>query len=135
MAMRLKFGFDTCLMPPLPKNNRSTSNHIITEKGGIVMLHQAKLWGQIACAASWNRGMALALLAALSLAGLSSAEDPLGLAELARPRNEWRIARKRPPLVDKWSPKGENLLWAKPEYASRSTPIVMNGKLFVVLST
>ncbi len=31
-----------------------------------------------------------------------------------------------------WSPKGENLLWAKPEYASRSTPITMDGKLYLV---
>ena len=31
-----------------------------------------------------------------------------------------------------WSPKGENLLWSKPEYASRSTPITMNGKLYLV---
>ncbi len=35
-------------------------------------------------------------------------------------------------VPDKWSPKGENLLWMKPEYASRSTPIIMNGKLYTV---
>lgn len=35
-------------------------------------------------------------------------------------------------LPDKWSPKGENLLWMKPEYATRSTPIVLNNKLYFV---
>ena len=33
-------------------------------------------------------------------------------------------------IVDSWSPDGENLLWFKPEFASRSTPIVMNGNLY-----
>ncbi len=33
-------------------------------------------------------------------------------------------------IVDSWSPEGENLLWFKPEFASRSTPIVMNGNLY-----
>ncbi len=35
-------------------------------------------------------------------------------------------------LPDKWSPKGENLLWHKPDYASRSTPVVMNDRVYVV---
>ena len=35
-------------------------------------------------------------------------------------------------LPDKWSPKGENLLWHKAEYASRSTPVVMNDRVYVV---
>ncbi len=35
-------------------------------------------------------------------------------------------------LPDKWSPKGENLLWRKHEYATRSTPIVMDGRVYVV---
>lgn len=36
-------------------------------------------------------------------------------------------------LVDKWSPAGENLLWHDPDLAGRSTPIVMRGKLYVVV--
>lgn len=35
-------------------------------------------------------------------------------------------------LPDSWNPKGEYLLWSKPELAARSTPIVMDGKLFVI---
>ena len=35
-------------------------------------------------------------------------------------------------LPDTWSPKGENVLWSSEEYATRSTPIVNNGKLYIV---
>lgn len=35
-------------------------------------------------------------------------------------------------LVSTWSPEGENLLWKKPELATRSTPIVMRGKLYLL---
>ncbi|HUY33222.1 MAG TPA: PQQ-binding-like beta-propeller repeat protein [Pirellulales bacterium] len=37
-------------------------------------------------------------------------------------------------LVDEWSPDGKNLLWKRPELATRSTPIVMNGKLYLLAS-
>src|SRR6185369_118409 len=33
-------------------------------------------------------------------------------------------------IPTKWSPKGENLVWKAP-YGGRSTPIVMNGRVFV----
>lgn len=36
-------------------------------------------------------------------------------------------------LVDKWSPEGENLLWSKPEFGGKSTPITMNGKLYTLV--
>lgn len=35
-------------------------------------------------------------------------------------------------LPDRWSPKGENLLWKKHEFATRSSPVVMNGRVYVV---
>ncbi len=35
-------------------------------------------------------------------------------------------------LPDSWSPEGENLIWSKPEYATRCTPIAMNGRLYFV---
>jgi outer membrane protein assembly factor BamB len=35
-------------------------------------------------------------------------------------------------LPDKWSPKGENLLWRKEEFASRSSPVVMNDRVYLV---
>jgi len=35
-------------------------------------------------------------------------------------------------LVSSWSTDGENLLWRKPEYGTRSTPICMRGKLYFI---
>ena len=35
-------------------------------------------------------------------------------------------------LPDKWSTKGENLLWRKEEFASRSSPVVMNDRVYLV---
>jgi outer membrane protein assembly factor BamB len=35
-------------------------------------------------------------------------------------------------LPESWSVDGENLLWRKEEYATRSTPVVMNGRLYAV---
>lgn len=35
-------------------------------------------------------------------------------------------------LPDKWSPDGENLVWASDALGSRSTPIVMGGKLYTI---
>lgn len=35
-------------------------------------------------------------------------------------------------LVSSWDPSGENLLWKNPELATRSTPIIMNGKLYTI---
>lgn len=35
-------------------------------------------------------------------------------------------------LPDSWNPKGETLLWSNEKLASRSTPILMDGKLFLI---
>lgn len=98
------------------------------------MLQYAKLWWQSA-AASWKPGIAwlvfaLTLLGNTSVVNRATAEDPLDWPMWRGP--EMNGVSREKGLVDKWSPKGENLLWAKPEFASRSTPIVMNGKLYVV---
>ncbi|MCA9132367.1 MAG: PQQ-like beta-propeller repeat protein [Planctomycetales bacterium] len=51
--------------------------------------------------------------------------------------HQWRgpeangISREKN-LPTTWSPKGENVLWSKEEYATRSTPIVNDGKLYIV---
>ncbi|MDA1017919.1 MAG: PQQ-binding-like beta-propeller repeat protein, partial [Planctomycetota bacterium] len=39
------------------------------------------------------------------------------------------VSRERN-LPDRWSLDGENLAWRKTDYATRSTPIVMNGRLY-----
>ena len=36
-------------------------------------------------------------------------------------------------LPDSWSPDGENVIWKSAELGTRSTPIVMNGKLFTLV--
>ena len=36
-------------------------------------------------------------------------------------------------LPDTWSPDGENVIWSKAELGTRSTPIVMNGKLYTLV--
>lgn len=35
-------------------------------------------------------------------------------------------------LPDKWDPSGENVAWKSPELATRSTPIIMRGKLYTL---
>ena len=35
-------------------------------------------------------------------------------------------------LVSSWSPEGENLLWRNTEISTRSTPIIMNGKVYLL---
>lgn len=35
-------------------------------------------------------------------------------------------------IPEKWSPRGENVLWKNKEAAGRSTPIVMRGKLYTI---
>ena len=46
------------------------------------------------------------------------------------PHNDGRSSETN--LPDKWSPKGENLLWRKEEFASRSSPVVMNDRVYLV---
>ena len=55
------------------------------------------------------------------------------------PTGAARSRTRRPPekgLVDKWNPKGgpeSNLLWKRSDLGTRSTPIVMRGKLYVLV--
>lgn len=35
-------------------------------------------------------------------------------------------------LINSWDPSGENLLWKSPELATRSTPIVLRGKIYTI---
>ena len=73
----------------------------------------------------------LALL--LFAGGLASADDQVKIDPLDWPH--WRgpemsgISREKG-LVSAWSPDGENLIWKSADLATRSTPIVMRGKLY-----
>jgi outer membrane protein assembly factor BamB len=77
----------------------------------------------------------LSIAALLSLVLFSSfavAADPLDWPYWRGPRFDGTSPEKN--LPDNWNPEGgegSNLLWKAP-YGSRSTPIVMNGKLYMV---
>jgi outer membrane protein assembly factor BamB len=60
----------------------------------------------------------------------SFAGDPLDWAHWRGPEHTG-VSREKG-LPDKWTPAGENLIWSKPDYGSRCTPIVMNGKMYIV---
>lgn len=81
----------------------------------------------------------LSLVAAM-FAGLdstASAGDPTQAKPMDWPH--WRgpemngVSREKG-LPESWSPEGENLVWKNAELATRSTPIVMNGKLYALAS-
>jgi outer membrane protein assembly factor BamB len=76
----------------------------------------------------------LVCLAALTAGALPAAAqearktDPLDWPHWRGPEMNG-ISREKG-LVGSWSPDGENLIWKNPELGTRSTPIVMNGKLY-----
>ena len=59
-----------------------------------------------------------------------AAIDPLDWPHWRGP--EFNGISREKGLVARWSPDGENLLWKNPELATRSTPIIMRGKLYVL---
>ena len=73
----------------------------------------------------------------VTLAGLQSsvsASDSMDWPHWRGPEMNG-ISRERD-LPDSWNPEGgegSNLVWKKPELATRSTPIVMDGKLYVLV--
>ena len=88
-------------------------------------------------------GIALAVAVLASAFGLAAKEPALSLeAAPPAPANtspswpSWRgpeqtgVSREIG-LVDSWSPEGENLLWKAP-IGGRSTPIVMNGRVYII---
>jgi outer membrane protein assembly factor BamB len=81
-------------------------------------------------------GRATLFIALLLTAGFA----PLGAAESAADPLDWPMWRgpeqngvsRETGLVDRWSPDGENLLWKSTDLATRSTPIIMRGKLYTL---
>lgn len=83
-----------------------------------------------------TRLSAAALSVYLGLASFSFAEDA---TNKAKPTDwySWRGPQQNGTTVEKGLPEtfkadGETTLWKKEEYGSRSTPIVMNGRLYIV---
>ena len=76
----------------------------------------------------------LGLLLAGSFASLAQAADvapdPLDWPHWRGPELNG-ISREKG-LVSSWDPSGENLLWKKENLATRSTPIVLRGKLYTI---
>lgn len=62
--------------------------------------------------------------------GVSAATDPLDWPHWRGPEQNGVSREKN--LPDRWTLQGENLVWRKPEYATRSTPIVMRGRMYVM---
>ncbi|QDU45980.1 outer membrane biogenesis protein BamB [Symmachiella dynata] len=56
--------------------------------------------------------------------------DPLDWPHWRGP--EYNGISRETGLVDSWSPDGENVLWFKEYLGSRSTPIIMRGKLYTI---
>lgn len=92
-----------------------------------------------------KRYRVVALLTLATIAGAVTASlaaegnAPSGSGDLSGPRDwaHWRGPTldghaHQTDLPESWSPKGENLLWRKEEYATRSTPIVMNGRMYAI---
>ncbi|HVX62321.1 MAG TPA: serine/threonine protein kinase, partial [Pirellulales bacterium] len=84
------------------------------------------------------------VLAMLSFLGLGLVlAAPLGAAETydVDPLDwtSWRgpeqngISRETG-LIDEWSPDGDNVVWKSDKLGSRSTPIVMRGKIYTICS-
>ncbi len=76
----------------------------------------------------------LTCLVAIATASIASAADPLDWPYWRGQRFDGKSPEKNIP--DNWDPaggEGSNLLWKAP-YGSRSTPIVMNGKLYLITS-
>ena len=76
----------------------------------------------------------------LALAAITSIFVDVSVAGAQEPPRDW--AHWRGPtlnghahmtdLPETWSPRGENLLWRMEEYATRSSPVTMNGRMYVI---
>lgn len=76
-------------------------------------------------------GHGLARVLALCVVATSAlAAEPVDWYQWRGPEGNG-ISREKN-LPTSWSPKGENVLWTNEDYGSRSTPIAMNGKLYIV---
>ncbi len=74
-------------------------------------------------------GLGLALAASVSAAEAVEI-DPLDWPAWRGPEQNG-ISRETG-LIDKWSPDGENVVWKSDKLGSRSTPIVMRGKIYTI---
>ena len=72
----------------------------------------------------------LAAMMAWLCVGSSKAEDPVDWYQWRGPEGTGVSREKN--LPTSWDKDGENVLWTNEDYGSRSTPVAMNGKLYLV---
>ena len=66
----------------------------------------------------------------LTLAPVSVAAEPVDWFQWRGPEGNG-ISREKN-LPSSWSPKGENVVWSNEDYRTRCSPIVMDGRIYVV---
>lgn len=88
------------------------------------------------CKSIFRRTLLSTLIATPFLSGALLANEP---ADKAKPTDwyQWRGPQQNGHTTEKglptsFKPDGETVLWRKEEFASRSTPVVMNGRLYLV---
>jgi outer membrane protein assembly factor BamB len=72
-----------------------------------------------------SRQLALVVVGALGIAALGAAEE---WPAFRGPRQDGISTEKN--LPDTWSPEGDNLIWRR-DFIGRSTPVVMDGRVYV----
>jgi outer membrane protein assembly factor BamB len=87
-----------------------------------------------------GRVFSLALGLVLGLTATAAARDPVAAPPGEIDPLDWPIWRgpeqngvsRETGIVTKWDPSGENVLWQSAELGTRSTPIIMRGKLYTL---
>ncbi len=74
--------------------------------------------------------LAFALYLGAAAGPQADAADPMDWTHWRGPMMSGGSLEKN--LPEKWDAKGEGILWRKEEYATRSTPVIMNGKMYIV---
>jgi outer membrane protein assembly factor BamB len=85
-------------------------------------MNAMRLVGRLVCAT--------ALIVTLSAAATAAAADPLDWPNWRGP--EQNGVSRETGLPEEWEIDGENMLWKSTDLGTRSTPIVMNGKLYTL---
>src|SRR5262245_2519931 len=70
----------------------------------------------------------------LGAALMAAAPDPMDWPNWRGPQQN-RVSTEKG-LIEQWNPDGgpgSNLLWKRPELASRSSPIIMRGKFYTIV--
>lgn len=124
--------FSGCTPPPGPSNPTSTSP---LPNGATSNFTGAATPDPAPQSERTHYVSAPAAVVATSLVSAPSADggpDPLDWTYCSGPHFDGTSAETG--LVDDWDPEaGTNVLWSNPEFGGRSTPVVMNGRVYCLL--